>query len=118
MSIAKALSRSSDKPAGKRPYFLNPETERVMAITMAVAQELAVEQWIAGKDPASRQFGQLSIPVLVADGTLDQLDPVADDRMLADSVPGAKLILYPGAGHAFLFQDLPSFLSAVKQFLG
>ena len=42
MSIAKALSRSSDKPAGKRPYFLNPETERVMAITMAVAQELAV----------------------------------------------------------------------------
>ena len=83
-----------------------------------VAQELAVEQWIAGKDPAGRQLGQLRIPVLVADGTLDQLDPVADDRMLADSVPGAKLILYPGAGHAFLFQDLASFLSAVKQFLG
>lgn len=42
MSIADALLHSSDKPAGKRPYFLEPEVERVMAITMAVAQELAV----------------------------------------------------------------------------
>jgi thiaminase len=42
MSVADALAKSSAKPAGKRPYFLNPETERVMAIAMAVAQELAV----------------------------------------------------------------------------
>lgn len=42
MSVIEALAKASAKPAGKRPYFLNPETERVMAITMAVAQELAV----------------------------------------------------------------------------
>lgn len=42
MSIADALARSSAKPAGKRPYFLTPETERVLAITMAAVQELAV----------------------------------------------------------------------------
>jgi hypothetical protein len=42
MSVADALAGASAKPAGKRPYFLNPETERVLAITMAVAQELAV----------------------------------------------------------------------------
>ena len=54
---------------------------------------------------------------LVADGTLDELDPSANDRSLADSVPGAKLILYPGAGHAFLFQDMASFLPAVQRFL-
>ena len=42
MSIAEALARSSAKPAGKRPYFLAPETERVLAITMAAVQELAV----------------------------------------------------------------------------
>jgi len=42
VSIEDALADSSAKPAGKRPYFLNPEVERVMAITMAVAQELAV----------------------------------------------------------------------------
>ena len=42
MSVEDALADASAKPAGKRPYFLNPEVERVMAITMAVAQELAV----------------------------------------------------------------------------
>ncbi len=42
MSVALALERSSDKPAGKRPYFLAPEVERVLAITMAAVQELAV----------------------------------------------------------------------------
>jgi len=42
MSIADALAGAGAKPAGKRPYFLNPEVERVLAITMAVAQELAV----------------------------------------------------------------------------
>lgn len=42
MSLSEALARASAKPAGKRPYFFNPEVERVLAITMAVAQELAV----------------------------------------------------------------------------
>ncbi len=42
MSTAEALARSSNKPAGKRPYFLTPEVERVLAITMAAVQELAV----------------------------------------------------------------------------
>jgi hypothetical protein len=42
VSIEDALADASAKPAGKRPYFLTPEVERVMAITMAVAQELAV----------------------------------------------------------------------------
>jgi hypothetical protein len=33
-------------------------------------------------------------------------------------VPGAKLLLYPEAGHAFLVQDLSTFLPAVQRFLG
>jgi nitrogen fixation/metabolism regulation signal transduction histidine kinase len=42
MSIALALAEAGRKPAGRRPYFLDPEVERVLAITMAVVQELAV----------------------------------------------------------------------------
>jgi pimeloyl-ACP methyl ester carboxylesterase len=80
-------------------------------------QAVAVMQWIAGHDPAGREIGDIRIPTLVADGTLDALDPVADDRQLAAGVPGAKLILYPGAGHAFLFQDSASFLPALQRFL-
>jgi len=62
MSIAQALQHASDKPAGKRPYFLNPESERILAITMAVAQELALarqridtlERLLAAKGVVSR----------------------------------------------------------------
>ena len=37
------LKLAGAKPKGKRPYFLeNTDAERIMAITMAVAQELAV----------------------------------------------------------------------------
>jgi pimeloyl-ACP methyl ester carboxylesterase len=81
-------------------------------------QAVAVGQWIAGSDPAGRQLGVVRIPTLVADGTMDALDPVANARQLASLVPGARLLLYPGAGHAFLFQDSASFLPAVARFLG
>ena len=82
-----------------------------------VSQSLAIQQWLAGQDPAGTQIGKLRIPTLVADGTLDQLDPTANDRLLAASVTGARLILYPDAGHAFLFQDASSFIPAVEKFL-
>jgi hypothetical protein len=42
MSISLALAEAGRKPAGKRPYFLDPEVERVLAIAMAAVQELAV----------------------------------------------------------------------------
>lgn len=43
MSFNDALNEAGAKPAGKRPWFLeNREVERALAITMAVAQELAV----------------------------------------------------------------------------
>lgn len=44
MSISDALAHASAKPAGKRPYFLHRDVERVLAITMAVVQELAVSR--------------------------------------------------------------------------
>jgi hypothetical protein len=44
MSIQDALREAGAKPAGKRPYFLDPQVERILAITMAVAQELAVSR--------------------------------------------------------------------------
>ncbi|AJP74057.1 hypothetical protein [Sphingomonas hengshuiensis] len=42
MSVMDALAEAGAKPAGKRPWFLDEEVETILAITMAVAQELAV----------------------------------------------------------------------------
>lgn len=42
MSIPDALALAGIKPAGKRPWFLDADTETVLAIAMAVTQEVAV----------------------------------------------------------------------------
>jgi len=57
-------------------------------------------------------------PALVADGTVDALDPVANDHQLAGLLRRAQLVLYPDAGHAFLFQDAATFVPRVDSFLG
>jgi pimeloyl-ACP methyl ester carboxylesterase len=81
------------------------------------AQNLAIQQWMTGQDPAGRRIGGLRVRTLVADGALDQLDPTANDLLLARSVPGARLMLFPDAGHAFLFQDAAVFVPTVERFL-
>lgn len=80
-------------------------------------QEAAVRQWMAGQDPAGLRLSRIRARTLVADGTQDQLDPVANDRLLARGIPGADLLLYPDAGHAFLFQEGARFVSALERFL-
>jgi len=42
----------------------------------------------------------------------------ANVRLLASSVPGAKLLFFADAGHAFWFQDAASFIRAVDTFMG
>ena len=81
-------------------------------------QRAAILRWFAGADAAGRDVGQIQAPTLVADGTQDALNPVSNDRLLAGLIPGARLVLYPDAGHAFLFQDAGSFVSELGSFLG
>jgi pimeloyl-ACP methyl ester carboxylesterase len=82
-----------------------------------VAQRRAVIQWWTGKDPAGRKTAAVSAPTLVADGAADWVDPVANDRALARLIPAARLVLYPDAAHAFLFQDATQFAAVVESFL-
>lgn len=72
MSFSDALDGAGAKPAGKRPYFLEPQVERVLAITMAVAQELAV----------ARQRADTLERLLLAKGVLTagEIDAFAPDR--------------------------------------
>ncbi|HBW18658.1 MAG TPA: hypothetical protein DEH11_06420 [Actinobacteria bacterium] len=82
------------------------------------AQGHAVDQWWAGRDPAGTQIAAITAPTLIADGTADRLDPLANSHTLASLIPGAELTLYPDAGHAFLFQDQAAFIPLIESFLG
>ena len=80
-------------------------------------QGLALSDWWSGVDATGHKIGRISAPTLIADGTDDQLDPVANDHTLARLIPGARLVLYPDAGHAFLFQDGTPFAALIESFL-
>jgi pimeloyl-ACP methyl ester carboxylesterase len=80
-------------------------------------QGFAVSDWWAGVDPPGHEVARISVPTLIADGTDDQVAPASNDRILARLIPGARLVLYPDAGHAFLFQDWTRFASLVDSFL-
>jgi pimeloyl-ACP methyl ester carboxylesterase len=82
------------------------------------AQGHAIDAWRGGTDPAGQQTATISAPTLVADGTIDRLDPAANNYALARLIAGARLKLYPDAGHAFLFQDEKAFVPLIESFLG
>jgi pimeloyl-ACP methyl ester carboxylesterase len=100
------LSATADYP----PYAPAP-------VAVIAAQEHAMNVWLGGTDPAGQKTATISAPTLIADGTTDRLDPVANDYVLAQLIKGARLKLYPDAGHGFLFQDEKAFVPLVESFL-
>jgi pimeloyl-ACP methyl ester carboxylesterase len=44
---------------------------------------------------------RISVPTLIMHGDSDRLVPPANARILADRIPGAKLVMLPDAGHVF-----------------
>ncbi len=84
---------------------------------VVIAQTHAVDVWFEGGDGAGRHSSDISAPTLVADGTVDRLDPVANDHQIVSLIPNAQLVLYSDAGHAFLFQDETTFVATVEAFL-
>jgi pimeloyl-ACP methyl ester carboxylesterase len=86
-------------------------------VAARTAQAGALADWWDGSDATGRKITRTSVPTLVADGTDDQLDPVANDHALARLIARARLMLYPDAGHGFLFQDGTRFASLVESFL-
>jgi pimeloyl-ACP methyl ester carboxylesterase len=81
-------------------------------------QQTAIDQWFAGDDVSGRNVGEIRAPTLIADGTEDALNPMSNDSMLSQLIHGARLSIYPGAGHGFLFQDSRIFVSELTSFLG
>ena len=77
MSFADALAGAGAKAAGKRPYFLEPQVERVLAITMTIAQELAV----------ARQRADTLERLLLAKGVLTAGEI---DRFVPDATASAE----------------------------
>lgn len=90
--------------------------DRVPAVTGAAFMD---QLKAIGASPGVRdRLAQLTLPVLVANGNHDVMIPAYRSYIISQEAPDAKLVLYPDAGHAFLFQYPEAFADEVARFLG
>jgi len=59
----------------------------------------------------------LALPVLVVCGAEDALIPAAESRAMVRQVPGARLVVVPGAGHLVCREQPGAFNAALRAFL-
>lgn len=52
----------------------------------------------------SARLARIAAPTLVLTGDADRIVPVENSRRLAESIPGARLVVFPGVGHGFPFE--------------
>jgi non-heme chloroperoxidase len=62
-------------------------------------------------------LARIECPVLVTHGIEDQILLVGLSKLTASAVPGAKLSLYEGVGHAPFWEDAPRFNRELAQFI-
>ena len=67
------------------------------------AQGSAMDRWHG--DPSDARLEAIAVPALVAAGSQDIVIPAANSRLLADALPGSRLIPFDGGGHAFIAQE-------------
>lgn len=84
---------------------------------VTAAQLAASAAWMAGHDRAGHLVARLRIPVLIGDGREDAILPSRNTVRLGRLIAGARVKLYPDAGHGFLFQDERSWVAAIDRFL-
>ncbi|MEP6782477.1 MAG: alpha/beta fold hydrolase [Acidobacteriota bacterium] len=63
-------------------------------------------------------LAQVKVPALVITGEEDEMIPVEESRRMASAIPGATLVIIPGAGHLANLEQPDAFNTALSAFLG
>jgi pimeloyl-ACP methyl ester carboxylesterase len=107
--------------AARAPRLVAPDCDP--AVADAVRAEMArvrlagyrgAAEYMATTDTAEL-LPALSVPTLVLVGEHDVVTGVAESRLLADRIPGARLVVVPGAGHAALTEKPAEVAAAVLE---
>src|SRR6202047_1347341 len=96
--------RIDEDIAIRRPWFPRPE-----AYTAQLQGILAWE--------AYRRLSGIAAPTLVIHGETDRLVPPGNGKLIAERIPGARLVMIPQASHLFLTDQTDVSHRAILEFL-
>jgi len=80
-------------------------------------QAAAIAAWGTGQGSSYQRLGEITAPALVANGVHDVMVHAYNSYAMVQKMPDARLLLYPDAGHGFLFQVPEHFGRQVNEFL-
>jgi pimeloyl-ACP methyl ester carboxylesterase len=105
---------------GKTTQETNPEIEafvrRLIKQQSPSAVRTAIHRMMHRPD-STLLLPSINAPTLVITGEEDALIPVDESRAMAKAVPGATLVIVPGAGHLANLEQPDAFNHAFHQFL-
>jgi 3-oxoadipate enol-lactonase len=98
------------------PEFMERLKER--CLRAPISDKNSLRQFMACvKSDTYERLAEIKNPALVLTGTDDPLIPPQNSRMLAQRIPGAKLIEYEGSSHGFMSQARDAFIKDLLYFL-
>lgn len=72
---------------------------------------------MAVRPDSTALLGRIQVPTLVVVGEQDPLSPPAEAEAMAQSIPNAKLVRIPNAGHLSNLEQPTAFTNALEEFL-
>ena len=96
--------------------FLDGMTTRLLARPTPVVTLNRQMEAIRRFDTADR-LGRIAAPTLIITGDRDILVPPENSRILAERIPGARLVVLPGAAHNFFWEAPEESARVVETFL-
>ncbi|HEX8207413.1 MAG TPA: alpha/beta fold hydrolase [Solirubrobacteraceae bacterium] len=92
------------EPFAARPGEYEKWREMALSLRVPLAAIMLQLQAISQHDTSAR-LAEIEAPTLVVHGTEDQMLPAANSRVIAERIPGARLVELEGIGHLFWWEQ-------------
>jgi pimeloyl-ACP methyl ester carboxylesterase len=121
MTAEAAVRRHTENALSAETVRHRPElVDRLVALqnSRPVEQEVISAQAVAGARYAGRlRHARIRARTLVVHGSADTVVDPRNAKLLADRIPGARLVIFPGLGHLLFWEDPGGFADAAASFL-
>ena len=112
------FSQTAGKSAYERVQERQADRDTQVGPESFTNQVKAVLGWAQPNPDALTGLQSVKQPVLIVQGQEDVLVPVENAINMSKSIPNARLIVYPDAGHGSFFQYHDDFVKKAIEFLG